>query len=60
MNGAPPRHEPRPELYGPLLARFQPSAAERWVGRRLLSLLRLPGTSGLLRAWHARRARRRP
>ncbi len=57
---APPRHEPRPELYGPLLARFQPSAGERWVGRLLLALLRLPGTSGLLRAWHARRTRPRP
>ena len=57
MSGTPPRHEPRPELYGALLAPFQPSNRERRLGRALLWLLRVPGTSGLLRLWHARRAR---
>jgi hypothetical protein len=57
MSGAPPRHEPRPELYGPLLARFQLSARERRLGRLLLALVRLPGSAWLLRGWHGRRRR---
>jgi hypothetical protein len=52
---ARPHHEPRPGLFRPLLARFEPSARERWVGRLLLRLLRFPGAARLIRAWHARR-----
>jgi hypothetical protein len=52
----PPLHEPRPDLYGPLLARFEPTPGERRIGRWLLGLLRFPGAAWLLRAWHARRA----
>ena len=51
------RHEPHPELYAPILARFAPTPAERRVALLLLSLLRLPGVTRLLRAWHARRTR---
>jgi hypothetical protein len=54
-----PRHEPRPGLYDRGLAVFQPTPAERFVGRCLLGLLRLPGATALLLAWHARRGRRR-
>ena len=52
-----PRHEPRPGLYGPLLARFQPTGAERRLGRLLLALMRVPGASRVLSAWHAHRTR---
>ena len=49
------RHEPHPELYAPILASFAPTPAERRVALLLLALLRLPGVTRLLRAWHARR-----
>ena len=51
------RHEPHPELYAELLARFAPTPAERRVAFLLLALLRVPGVARLLRAWHARRTR---
>jgi hypothetical protein len=54
-----PRHEPRPGLFDAELARFRPTPAERWVGRTLVALLRLPGAAALLLGWHARRGRRR-
>ena len=54
-----PRHEPLPGFFDPLLARFQPTAAQRRIGRLLIALVRLPGALALLRAWHARQARRR-
>ena len=50
-------HEPRPELYAPILARFAPTLAERRVALLLLALLRVPGVARLLRAWHALRTR---
>ncbi len=55
MSGDLPRHEPRPELYGPLLARFALSPRERRMARLLLALVRVPGASWLLLRWHARR-----
>ena len=54
-----PRHEGLPALFDPLLAPFQPSRLQRRVGRLLIALVRVPGALALLRAWHARQARRR-
>ena len=51
------RHEPHPELYAAILARFAPTPAERRVALMLLALLRVPGVARLLRAWHAHRTR---
>ena len=59
MSGELPRHEPLPALFDPLLAGFQPTAFQRWIGRLLIALVRIPGALGLLRAWHARQARPR-
>ena len=55
----PPQHEPRPGLYTALLERFEPTGAERRIGRLLLLLLRFPGAPRLIRTWHARRNRDR-
>jgi hypothetical protein len=52
-----PRHEPRPGLFDPELARFALSPRERFVGRLLVRLARLPGAVRLLKWWHARGAR---
>ncbi len=52
------RHEPRPELYGPLLARFALDRRERLVGRALVALARVPGVVRLLVRWHDRRAKK--
>jgi len=49
------RHEPHPELYAAILARFAPTPLERRVALTLLALLRVPGVARLLRAWHALR-----
>ena len=54
-----PRHEPLPDLFDPLLAGFQPTPFQRRIGRLLIALVRIPGALRLLRAWHARQARRR-
>lgn len=54
-----PRHDPLPTLFDALLAGFQPSGFQRRIGRLLVALVRIPGALGLLRAWHARQARRR-
>jgi len=51
------RHEPHPELYASILARFAPTPMERRVALVLLALLRVPGVARLLRAWHALRTR---
>jgi len=59
MNDELPRHEPLPRLFDPLLAGFQPTPSQRLIGRLLIALVRIPGALGLLRAWHARQARRR-
>ena len=53
-----PRHEPRPRLFDPLLAAFQPTPFQRRTGRLLIALVRIPGALAVLRAWHARQARR--
>jgi hypothetical protein len=52
------RHEARPELYGPLLARFALNRRERLVGRALVALARVPGAVRLLLRWHDRRAKK--
>jgi hypothetical protein len=54
MSGRP-RHEALPELFAGLLAPFALSRRERWLGRLLVRLLAIPGTSVLLRAWHRSR-----
>jgi hypothetical protein len=51
------RHEPLPNLYDRELARFAPTARERRIVGLLLRLLRIPGTTRLIRAWHALRTR---
>ncbi len=53
-----PLHEPRPELYELLLARFALRPRDRLLGRLLVGLARVPGAVRLLSGWHARRARR--
>jgi hypothetical protein len=58
MSGELPRHEPHPELFVPLLARFELTPGERRAGRLLLALVRVPGARWLLLRWHARRGRR--
>jgi hypothetical protein len=58
MNEPTAVHEPRPELYGPLLARFALRPRDRLLGRVLVGLARIPGAVRLLTGWHARRARR--
>jgi len=50
-------HEPQPELYAEILARFAPTPVERRVALALLALLRVPGVARLLRAWHTLRTR---
>ena len=55
MSGELPRHEARPGLFEPLLARFALSAADRRTGRWLLRLLAIPGMARVIRAWHSRR-----
>jgi hypothetical protein len=50
-------HTPLPHLYDAELARFAPTPRERRTMRWLLRLLRLPGTTRLIRAWHAARTR---
>jgi hypothetical protein len=57
MSSELPRHEPRAGFFDAELARFQPSPAQRRIGRWLIALLRVPGALVLLRAWHARRGR---
>ena len=57
MSGELPRHEPLPHLFDVLTAPFEPTPAQRRTGRFLLALLRVPGTLGLLKAFHARRGR---
>ena len=59
MSADLPRHEPLPTLFDPLTAPFQPSPFQRRIGRLLIALVRIPGALALLRAWHARQARRR-
>jgi hypothetical protein len=49
-------HEPARGLYDPSLAGFAPSDRERRIVRWLLRLLRVPGATRLLRAWHASRS----
>lgn len=51
------RHEPLPQFYERELARFAPSARERLVVGLLMRLLRIPGVTRLIRAWHAWRTR---
>ena len=51
------RHEPRPDLYAPLEARFRLSARERALAQMLVWLVRVPGAVRLLTLWHARRSR---
>ena len=46
-----------PHLYDASLARFAPTPRERWIVGGLLRLLRLPGTTRLIRAWHSARSR---
>ena len=58
MSSPQPHHEPRPELYQPLLARFQLGRRERLTGRLLVTLARVPGAVRLLLAWHGRRAKK--
>jgi len=53
----PPLHEPRPELYAGLLARFALRPRDRLLGRFLVGLARIPGAVRLLTGWHAWRAR---
>jgi hypothetical protein len=50
-------HVPLPTLYDAELARFAPTPRERRVVRWLMRLLRLPGSTRALRAWHAWRTR---
>ena len=57
MNPAEPVHQPRPELYAPLLSRFQLTPGERRLATLLVWLVRLPGSGRLLALWHARRTR---
>ncbi|MBS0375002.1 MAG: hypothetical protein JSR73_10505 [Proteobacteria bacterium] len=57
MSRDTPRHEPRPGLFDPTLARFALSPSERLVGRLLVRLARVPGAVRLLKWWHARGAR---
>ena len=45
----------RPSLLDGLHRPFRLGRGERMVARCLLALLRLPGGTRLLRAWHARR-----
>lgn len=45
----------RPSLFADLHRPFALRAGERLAARCLLALLRLPGGTKLLRAWHARR-----
>jgi hypothetical protein len=45
----------RPSLFAELHRPFALGAGERLAARCLLALLRLPGGTRLLRAWHARR-----
>jgi hypothetical protein len=52
------RHDPLPHLYDRELARFAPSARERLVVGLLMRLLRIPGVTRLIRAWHGWRTRR--
>ncbi|MEI8299188.1 MAG: hypothetical protein WCH32_14330 [Pseudomonadota bacterium] len=52
-----PLHEPRPELYEQLLARFALRPRDRLLGRFLVGLARIPGAVRLLTGWHAWRAR---
>jgi hypothetical protein len=49
------RIEERAALYEPLHRPFRLSTSDRLALRVLLWLLRLPGGTGLLRRWHARR-----
>ena len=58
MSSGEPRHEARPELYAALLAPFALSPRDRWLGRVLVGLARVPGAVRLLLYWHGRRARR--
>jgi hypothetical protein len=51
-------HEPRPELYRPLLARFALAWHERALARLLVSIAAVPGAMRLLTAWHGRRAKK--
>ncbi len=51
-------HEPRPELYAPLLAHFALRRRERLVGRLLVALAGVPGVVRLLVRWHGRRAKK--
>lgn len=57
MTPVGPRHEPRPELFDPLLARFRLKTRERWLATLLVWLVRVPGSGRLLALWHARRTR---
>lgn len=57
MSAQPPLHEPRPDLYEPLLAPFALRRRDRLLGRLLVGLARIPGAVRLLTGWHARRAR---
>ena len=57
MSDGAPIHEARPGLYDALLARFRLSPGERFIGRVLVWLARVPGGLGLLALWHARRSR---
>ena len=45
----------RPSLFAVLHRPFALGAGEKFAARCLLALLRLPGGTRLLRAWHARR-----
>ena len=49
------RIEMRPSLFTELHRPFALGTGERFAARCLLALLRLPGGTRLLRAWHARR-----
>jgi hypothetical protein len=51
------RHEPLPHFYDRELARFAPSVRERRLVGLLMRLLRIPGATRLIRAWHAWRTR---
>ena len=51
------RHEALPHLYDRELARFAPTRRERRVVGLLMRLLRIPGVTRLIRAWHAWRTR---
>jgi hypothetical protein len=50
-------HVPLPHLYDGELARFAPTARERRIVSWLMRLLRLPGVTRAIRAWHAWRTR---